>query len=79
MNTESMTLNRERAVKVLSGWLMLPVMIVFFFAIQALLIYSIWAGVKTVDHPLVGPFVLAILFEPVWFILLNGFFHPAAE
>ncbi len=74
MNTESMTLNRERAVNVLSGWLMLPLVIGFFIAVQALLVYSIWAGVRTVDHPLVGAMVPAILLEPVWVIMLNGFF-----
>ncbi len=74
MNTEPMTSNRERAVHVHNGWLMLPLLIVLFIAIQALLVYSILAGAGPAGHPLVGLMFLAVLLEPVWVILVTGFF-----
>ena len=51
MNTETSAINRERQVKVLNGWFMLPVAIVFLLGGVALFIYSLAAGIKAVNHP----------------------------
>jgi len=74
MSTELLTSNRERIVKSLNGWVMLPLVIVLFLGALALLIYSIVAGVKGEGHPIWGLFVLSLLLEPVSIIMLVGFF-----
>ena len=74
MNTETITVNRERKATVLSGWVMLPIVLLLFFGGIALFIYSIVAGIKTVGQPLWEPFVTGILLEPLSIILLVGFF-----
>ncbi len=76
MNSENQSIhrNRERAVGVLSGWGMLPVVILLIPGSIALLIYSIAAGVQRQQHPYWGLMILAILCIPTWIILLNGFF-----
>lgn len=74
MKPETVSVNTERPATVQNGWVMLVLMILFILGDIALLIYAIAAGVRTVDHPLVLPFVVAILLVPVWIILLNGFF-----
>ena len=74
MNSELVAANRERAVRVFNGWVMLPVLLGLLLADIALLIYSIAAGANTVGHPIVGLFVLALLLLPVSIILLTGFF-----
>jgi regulator of protease activity HflC (stomatin/prohibitin superfamily) len=74
MNSELVAANRERAVRVFNGWVMLPVLLGLLLGDIALLIYSIVAGVKSVEHPLWGLFVAALLLLPVSIILLTGFF-----
>ncbi len=74
MNTENQTANRERTVEVLSGWVMLPVVILMIPGSVGLLIYSIAAGVQQQGHPYWAAMVLGILAIPTWIILLNGFF-----
>ncbi len=67
MNTETLTLNREREVKVFNGWVMLPLLILLLLADIALLIYSLTAGALALR-------VFAVLMMPVCIILLTGFF-----
>jgi len=74
MNAENQSANRERAVEVQNGWLVLPFVVALIPGSIALLIYSIAAGVRDQNHPYWGWMVLAILCIPTWIILLNGFF-----
>ncbi len=74
MNTGLLTSNRERIVKSLNGWVMLPLVIVLFLGALALLIYSIVAGVKSEGHPIWSLFILSLLLEPISIIMLVGFF-----
>jgi regulator of protease activity HflC (stomatin/prohibitin superfamily) len=74
MKTEALSINRERITRVKSGWVMLPVLIVYLLGDIGLLVYSIAAGAQQVGHPLVGEFVVSLLLLPVWFVLINGFF-----
>ncbi len=67
MNTETLTLNREREVKVFNGWVMLPLLILLLLADITLLIYSLTAGALALR-------VFAVLMMPVCIILLTGFF-----
>ncbi len=74
MKTESLTMNREIAVKVFNGWVMLPLLIGFLIGDIVLLVYSIAVGAKTTGHPIVSLFVLSLLLLPVAIILLTGLF-----
>ncbi len=74
MNTEPLTLSRERLVKARNGWIMLPIVLALFFGGLALFIYSIVAGVRGEGHPVWGLFVVAILSVILSVILLAGFF-----
>src|SRR5712675_2352901 len=74
MNAEISTVNRERVVKVLSGWTMLPIVLGLLLGALALLFYSIIAGTRDVGHPIWSPMITAILLEPVSIIMLVGFF-----
>ena len=75
MKTEEvMTVNREREVRVLSGWLMLPVAIGLLLGGIALLIYSIVSGVRELNHPQWALFVPAIVMELAGVISMPGFF-----
>jgi regulator of protease activity HflC (stomatin/prohibitin superfamily) len=74
MNAESLMMNRERVVKVKSGWLMLPVVIGLLLGGIGLFIYSIAGGVRQVGHPYWWFFAPAILVEVASVIALVGFF-----
>ncbi len=74
MNTETSAMNRERQVKVLNGWLMLPVVILLLLGGVALFIYSLAAGINAVDHPFWGLFVAGLLVEFVGVLMSVGFF-----
>src|SRR5215471_18370243 len=74
MNTLAEPMNREKVVRVLSGWLMLPVVLICFFGGIALLIYSLVAGIREMGHPIWVLFVTALLLEILSFLLLPGFF-----
>jgi len=74
MNTEPLTSNRERVVKVPNGWVMFPIVLLMFLGGIALLIYSIAAGVKAEGHPFWSLFVLALILEPLSIVLFVGFF-----
>lgn len=73
-HSDTAAANRELTCKVFSGWSMLPVVLLILIGAEALLVYSIVAGVRSVEHPLWFWFVPAILLHPVWFILMFGFF-----
>jgi regulator of protease activity HflC (stomatin/prohibitin superfamily) len=74
MNTTLSTTSHERAVSVPSGWIMLPVLIVFLLGDIALLVFAIRDGVETTGQPHVGLLVLALLLVPVFIVMLTGFF-----
>jgi regulator of protease activity HflC (stomatin/prohibitin superfamily) len=74
MNSETSTINRDRQVKVLNGWVMLPVVILLLLGGVALFIFSIAAGIKSVAHPFWGLFVAALLGEFFGIIMAVGFF-----
>ncbi len=74
MNTETSSVNREQQVKVLSGWLMLPVVLLLVFGGPVVFVYSIASGAGVVGHPYWGLFVLGILMEITGIVLAIGFF-----
>lgn len=74
MNDKSQTANSEREIRVLSGWLMLPVNLLLLFGSIGLLVYSIAHGVAIQGHPMVGLLVFSILAIVVSKIMLFGFF-----
>ena len=74
MNTESSAVNRERPAKVMSGWIMLPVVLVLILGGVAMFIYSIAAGDREVNHPFWGLFVLGLMMVVIGVFLLPGFF-----
>jgi hypothetical protein len=71
MNAESLKLNREKVVKVKSGWVMLLLLIGWAVGSVLLFIYSITAGIKTVGHPywwVFGPALFAFVVGMVSFV-----------
>jgi len=74
MNTGPQAVNREYQAKAVNGWVMLPVVILLLLGGVALFITSIVADVRTVDHPLLSPFVAAILMVLTGVLLSPGFF-----
>jgi len=74
MNAEITSVNREKSVQVLSGWVMLPVVLILMFGGPILFIYSIAAGVNAIGHPVWGLFVLGILMEITGIIFSVGLF-----
>ncbi|HOX57728.1 MAG TPA: SPFH domain-containing protein [Candidatus Paceibacterota bacterium] len=74
MNAEVTSINRERTVKLLSGWVMLPVVLLLIIGGPAVFIYSIAAGANTVGHPLWALFALGILMEIAGIIFAVGLF-----
>ena len=74
MNAESMTVNKEREVHVLSGWLMLPVAIALLLGAIAMVVYSIMLGVQRQGPPVWGLLVPGLLLIPTSVIMLTGFF-----
>jgi regulator of protease activity HflC (stomatin/prohibitin superfamily) len=74
MNAQTSTVNRERVVKVMSGWTMLPIVIGLLLGALVLLFYSIIAGVKDVGYPYFALMIMALVLEPVSIVMLIGFF-----
>ncbi len=74
MNTEVTSVNREKPVQLLSGWVMLPVLLILMFGGPAVFIYAIAAGVNSVGHPMWGLFTLGILMEITGIVLTVGLF-----
>jgi len=73
-NAELSTPTRERVVRVVNGWIMLPLLIGLFLGALALLIYSIVAGVRGYGHPIWHWLIPAVLLEPLTVLLMVGFF-----
>ena len=71
MNPENITPNHERAVRVLNGWVMLPIALMVLLGAIALFIYSIAAGG---GQPIWSLMIAAILCELAAIISLVGFF-----
>jgi regulator of protease activity HflC (stomatin/prohibitin superfamily) len=74
MNAEVTSVNREKQVKVLSGWVMLPIVLILLIGGPAVFIYSIAAGADTIGHPIVWLLVLGILMVIIGIICCVGLF-----
>jgi regulator of protease activity HflC (stomatin/prohibitin superfamily) len=74
MNTPTETVNRERAVRVCNGWVMLPINILLILGGPALLVYSIVQGERRHGDPIWGLFILAFLVMIAAVLMLFGFF-----
>ena len=74
MNTEINSVNREKAVLVLSGWVMLPVVIILMIGGPLVFIYSFPMGDRSAGHPAWGLFVPGILMAITGIIFSKGFF-----
>lgn len=69
-----MNANRELAVRVKNGWILLPVLILLELGSIALLIYSIAAGANQLGHPIIPFFVLGMLATLIFGVCFAGFF-----
>jgi hypothetical protein len=74
MNTETQTSNHERAVNALSGWVMLPLLLVVFLGNIYLIVYSVPIRQSHGEEPVWGLLVVMVLLLLVSSILLSGFF-----
>ena len=74
MNSEIQTANHERPVRVFSGWVMLPLLIVLLIADVSLFIYSVPVRDNHGQPPIWGLFIPVVVLLPVSCILLAGFF-----
>jgi regulator of protease activity HflC (stomatin/prohibitin superfamily) len=74
MNTVQSTISSERGVSVPSGWIMLPVLLVFLLGDIALLLFAIKDGIETIGQPHGWLVVLSLLLLPLCILLLTGFF-----
>ena len=74
MNTEPSTVNRERVVQAMNGWVMLPVNILLLLGSIALMIYSIVWLDQQGGPPAVVLLLGSILLLAVSIIMLVGFF-----
>jgi regulator of protease activity HflC (stomatin/prohibitin superfamily) len=74
MNTVNATANREKVVKVLNGWVMLPIVLILFFGAIALFIYSLSPSPGAEGHPVWSLFVSSLLIEIAAMIMFKGFF-----
>jgi regulator of protease activity HflC (stomatin/prohibitin superfamily) len=74
MNNQSQIANHERAVNALSGWAMLPLLVILLVADACLVVYSVPIRDSHGEPPLWGLFFPAILLLPVGVILLSGLF-----
>jgi regulator of protease activity HflC (stomatin/prohibitin superfamily) len=74
MTVQVPVLSRERETQVSSGWAMLPIVLLLILGGAAMFIYSIVAGVQTVDHPVWSLFILGILSPLLGIVLAAGLF-----
>jgi regulator of protease activity HflC (stomatin/prohibitin superfamily) len=74
MNTTQSTISHERAVCVPSGWIMLPVLLIFLLGDIALLLFAVKNGVETIGHPHISLLIPSLLLLPILSVLLTGFF-----
>jgi regulator of protease activity HflC (stomatin/prohibitin superfamily) len=74
MNTTQSTVSHERTVRAASGWLMLPILLIFLLGDIALFVFSIQNGIQATGHPDFGLFVFSLLLLPVLIVCLTGFY-----
>lgn len=74
MKPSTLSVNREVPATVHNGWPMLAIAFLLLAADVALFVWSIAAGVRSVGHPLVLPFVVSLLGLPAWIVFVTGFF-----
>ena len=74
MQTSTLNVNREKTVSVRNGWTMLVLVLALILADIGLFIWSAVAGVNSLGHPFVLPFVVSLLAVPAWIITTFGFF-----
>ena len=74
MNAEVTSVNREKPVQVLSGWVMLPVVLMLIIGGPAVFISSFPMGVNAAGHPIWGLLVLGTLMEITGIIFSKGLF-----
>ncbi len=74
MNAENTSVNREKPVRLLSGWLMLFFVIGLILGGPVLAIYSVAAGTSAVGHPYLGLLALGILLAITGIIFSKGLF-----
>ncbi|MBM3883307.1 MAG: SPFH domain-containing protein [Verrucomicrobia bacterium] len=74
MNAPKQNANQERQITVLSGWLMLPLQLLFLLGGPALLAWSLAAGIRQQNHPYWLWFVVALLMILGGSIMIFGFF-----
>lgn len=74
MNAEPLGANKEWVARVLTGWIVLPIVILLLLGGPAGFIYSIAAGVNELGHPIWSLFVLGLVSGIVGVIMLPGFF-----
>jgi regulator of protease activity HflC (stomatin/prohibitin superfamily) len=74
MKTETTAINRERQVKVLNGWVMLPLTLLCLIGGVASFIYSLAAGIRAVNHPYWVFFAAGLLLELIGILMTVGFF-----
>lgn len=71
MKSNQDNVHRETEVSVISGWFMLPIVLLIILGSIALFIFSIAAGDR---NPLWGLFIISIIGEIIGIIMLIGFF-----
>ncbi len=64
----------ERAIRVLNGWLMLPILLALLLGSLVLLFYAIIAGTREYNHPIWNLLITAVLLGPFSILLLVGLF-----
>jgi regulator of protease activity HflC (stomatin/prohibitin superfamily) len=74
MNPENTSINREKPVRLLSGWLVLFFVIGLILGGPVLAIYSVAAGTSAVGHPYLGFLALGILMAITGIIFSKGLF-----
>jgi regulator of protease activity HflC (stomatin/prohibitin superfamily) len=74
MTVQVPVVSREQETHVSCGWAMLPVVLLLILGGLASFIYSLVAGVQTVDHPIWSLFILGILLPMLGGVLSVGFF-----
>jgi len=74
MNATTLDTNREKTVSVFSGWVLLPIIILFGLGSLAGFIYSIATSDQNGGHPVWGLFIMCLLGMVLFVILLQGFF-----
>jgi len=72
--TETTSINTEQQINVLSGWLMLPVVIILILGSPLLMGHGIISGIKAAGHPDWWQFIVGVLLLISGIITACGFF-----